>query len=116
MQIIGACRATIRHMLKTNKQANKQKSYFMLHPDGPIDHQSVCSIIVPRLVRVFVSVSLPVSREVAAPDGVMISQFIALLPRSDSRGAEIKELDLEAFLPRLSLLSFFLSLSPLPLL
>lgn len=46
----------------------------------------------------------------------MISQFIALLPRSDSRGAEIKALHLEAFLPRLSLLIFFLSRPPLPLL
>lgn len=29
----------------------------------------------------------------------MISRFIALLPRSDSRGSEISELDLEASLP-----------------
>lgn len=60
MQIPGAYRATMRHMLKTNKQTNKQKSHFKLRPDGPIGHQSVCSMIVRRLVRVFVSASLPV--------------------------------------------------------
>lgn len=90
-------------LLQANQQTNKN------HISGcaqmvPLTRvYSVCSIIVPRPHGV--SVSPPVQREVAAPDGVMISWFIALLPRSHSRGSEISELDLEASLASFHLFS-----------
>lgn len=95
MQITGACKAT-GQMLRT-KAANTQKSYSTLRPDGP--NRPSVSLTKTRLV-----LCLPVQREVAAPDGVMIRQFIALnhFPVLTAVGTEIKELDLEAFLPCLS--------------